>query len=103
MGEEGVIHRTTGSLLLSPVSDIVGVPLDQVGSLHLAMGITLSEYRLRRRKFWNLLNFPKVLFVGFDPDVLWPFSYCGDNHCHKMVTIQVCFLTVVYGIGYDAS
>ncbi|KAG5271184.1 hypothetical protein AALO_G00176860 [Alosa alosa] len=33
MGEESVIHRTTGSLLLSPVSDIVGVPLDQVNFL----------------------------------------------------------------------
>ncbi|XP_012688947.2 lysophospholipid acyltransferase 1 [Clupea harengus] len=33
MGEESVTHRTTGSVLLSPVSDIVGVPLDQVNFL----------------------------------------------------------------------
>ncbi|KAL2084865.1 hypothetical protein ACEWY4_020383 [Coilia grayii] len=33
MGEESVTHRTTGSLLLSPLSDLVGIPLDQVNFL----------------------------------------------------------------------
>lgn len=90
MGEESVIHRTTGSLLLSPVSDIVGVPLDQVGSLLYGDGNNAIACVEGNVGLISIFFSPEIV-VGCESAVLWRFSVAVVTITVINITVEECF------------
>lgn len=97
MEGESVIHRTTGCLLLSTVSETVGVPLDQVNFIvcqlvGLAVALWFRVYLGPQRVSPQVRHaFAALLGAGF---ALFCFGWYAS---HLFILVLACYAILVFG------